>query len=197
MKRTNKRLRRITFALMAMLVIAAVTAGSVLAYLRTQTGGVENSFGIENETDPTITESFNNTLKENVKVNVGNLNYSVYVRAAIVITWKNKVDGDVLGQPPVKDTDYEIILNESDWFEYGGYYYCKEPVIEGDETAILIESVSLADGVTAPEGYGLNVEIIAQTIQAAGKTDVGDIPAVTDAWGVTVDADKHLVDPTP
>ena len=196
----KKARRMVICAFVAVLLVAAITAGSVVAYLKLNTGTVQNDFSVAPEHTPVIDESFDGTIKQDVKVDIGNPVYAVYVRAAIVITWKNGENGSVLGQPPVKDTDYVIVLNTTEWFEEGGFYYCKNYVNSGsgsgNESPVLIESVKLKDGAVVPAGYTLNVEIIAQTIQAAGKTDVGDIPAVTDAWGIKVDADKHL-DPTP
>lgn len=197
MKRRNRKLRNVTLVLAALLVILAITAGGVFAYLRTVSDPVENDFVLAPEKDPLIEESVNDplTVKKNVKVDVGETGYAVYVRAAIVITWKDS-DGNVLGQPPVEGTDYEITLNTVDWFEHDdGFYYYKAPVDSGEETESLIEIVQPI--VTAPDGYGLNVEIIAQTIQAAGKTDgESPIPAVTDAWGVVID-DGELAPPAP
>lgn len=200
MKNIKKARRMVICAFVAVLLVAAITAGSVVAYLKLNTGTVQNDFSVAPEHTPVIDESFDGTIKQDVKVDIGNPGYAVYVRAAIVITWKN-TDGNVLGQAPVKDSDYVIELNTEAWFEEGGFYYCRNYVESGnddnDDSPVLIKSVKLKDGAVAPTGYTLNVEIITQTIQAAGKTDDTETPAVTDAWGITVDADKHLVDPTP
>lgn len=192
MKKRHQKRRNVLLVLAVMMLVSAITAGSVFAYLNTIGGSVENSFGIEDETDPTVEESFDETVKKDVTVNVGDPGYAVYVRAAIVVTWKNGENGDVLGQAPVAGTDYVIDLNTTDWFEEGGYYYCTNYVKSGDNSPILINSVSLAPNVSPPTGYGLNVEIITQTIQAAGTTDSGDVPAVTDAWGISVNPDGTL-----
>ena len=192
----KKARRMVICAFVAVLLVAAITAGSVVAYLKLNTGTVQNDFSVAPEHTPVIDESFDGTIKQDVKVDIGNPGYAVYVRAAIVITWKN-TDGNVLGQAPVKDSDYVIELNTEAWFEEGGFYYCRNYVNSGNDSPVLIESVKLKDGAVVPAGYTLNVEIITQTIQAAGKTDDTETPAVTDAWGITVDADKHLVDPTP
>ncbi len=194
MKKRNRKLRNVTLVLAALLVISAITAGGVFAYLRTVSDPVENDFVLAPEKDPLIEESFDENVKKDVCVKVDDIGYAVYVRAAIIITWKDGENGNVLGQPPVKDTDYEISLNTTDWFEHEGFYYYKAPVNSGNETESLIEIVQPI--VTAPEGYGLNVEIIAQTIQAAGKTDDTEIPAVTDAWGVVIN-DGKLAPPAP
>ena len=50
---------------------------------------------------------------------------------------------------------------------------------------MLITECAPVDGKT-PVGYGLNVEIITQTVQALGTTDSDGTPAVADAWGVTL-----------
>ena len=196
MKNRIKARRWIISTIVALLLVAAITAGSVFAYLKTTaTDSVKNEFSTAGEVDPTINETFDGTVKQNVAVNVGDTGgYAVYVRAAIVITWKNGKDGSVLGQPPVEgdEYDYEIVLGEN-WFKKDYFYYCKTPVESGDDSPVLIKLVKLNSGVTSPEsGYTFNVEIISQTIQAAGKTDSGDVPAVTDAWNVDVDANGHL-----
>ncbi|MBR5264357.1 MAG: hypothetical protein IKV50_06660 [Clostridia bacterium] len=189
---TQSKRKRILPVFLAVLFVIAVTVATVYAYLKTSTPAVENTFSAAQDPEATITESFDpNTEKKNVAVKVGDTGYSVYVRAVIVVTWKNAENGDVLAIKPVAGTDYEISLNDSEWFEKDGFYYHKAAVESGDSTAVLINSCAPIDGKT-PAGYGLNVEIVAQTIQAAGKTDAGDIPAVTKAWKVKVDSNGKL-----
>ena len=201
MKSTHKKPHKVIIVLAAMILVVAVTAVSVFAYLKTNTSAVNNDFSVAGEADPTIEESINNplTVKKDVYVTVPDVGYAVYVRAAIVITWKSSENGDVLGQPPAEGTDYVISLNETAWFkdETSGFYYCKTYVESGKNSPVLITSVNPTG--TAPTGYKLNVEIITQTIQAAGMTDVSNeesaIPAVTDAWKIQVDADGKLIKP--
>ena len=197
MKKAYKKQRNVIIVLAAMMLVAAVTAVSVFAYLSIQvSNAVDNDFGIASEADPTVEETFDGSIKSNVTVKVPETGYAVYVRAAIVITWKDGENGNVLGQPPVEGTDYEIILNDADWFkdETSGFYYCRTYVKSGKNSPVLITSVNPKG--TAPTGYKLNVEIITQTIQAAGTTDTGDKPAVTDAWGISVSGNT-LVDSNP
>ena len=192
----KRRIPLISWILLAV-VILSLSAGSVVAWLSIPGGQVENSFTPDDNLNPTITETFienDDKLKQNVAVRVGDTGYAVYVRAAIVVNWKNAEDGNVLGQTPVLDEDYTLTLNETDWFYKDGFYYHKAMVNTGGTTANLITSCQLKEGITPPVDttvtpnvkYDLNVEIIAQTIQALGTTDTGDTPAVTDAWGVTV-----------
>lgn len=194
---TQSKRKRILPVFLTVLLIAAVTVATVYAYLKTSTPAVTNSFAADVDPDITITESFKDDVKSNVAVQVGDTGYSVYVRAAIVVTWKNAENGDVLATKPVAGVDYTITLNDSDWFEKDGFYYHKAAVPSEGTTANFIISCKPIAG-KAPAGYGLNVEIVAQTIQSAGTTDTGDTPAVTDAWGVYVDSDGKLsLSPTP
>ena len=125
MRRRSAKYRRAVIFLLAVLCVSLVV-GSVYAYLKWSAGTVNNTFSIETPIDPTVSETFTsgNTVKKNVAVNVGNPGYSVYVRAAVVITWKNST-GEVLGTKPVQDTDYTLTLGSDKWFCEDGYYYYK------------------------------------------------------------------------
>lgn len=188
---TQSKRKRILPIFLAVLFVMAVTVATVYAYLKISTDpAVKNTFSAAQDPEATITESFDpNTEKKDVAVKVGKTGYSVYVRAAIVVTWKNAENGDVLATKPVAGVDYTITLNDSAWFEKDGFYYHKAAVpSEGTTANLIISCIPIAG--KAPAGYGLNVEIVAQTIQSAGTTDTGDTPAVTDAWGVIVDGGK-------
>lgn len=188
--------------LLILVALGSLGTGTVAAYLSYATKPVTNTFQVAQAVDPTVNETFNDKEKTNVSVNVGNTSYSVYVRAAVVVTWKNAEDGNVLGKVPVEGTDYEITFDETNWFFKDGFWYHREAVNSQGNTADLITSCKMKEGATAPEGYTLNVEILAQTIQALGWTDGDDsvtptvpsIPAVTDAWKVRVSTDGKLAD---
>lgn len=161
-----------------------------MAFLSASTGALVNTFTANQSTDPAIVETFDHNEKTDVAVDVGDPGYAVYVRVAVVVTWKNGENGDVLGVVPVEGADYTITYNTEDWFKGSdGFYYHRDMVNSAENTAVLINSCQPVDGKT-PEGYGLNVEIIAQTIQSLGTTDDGEVPAVTDAWGVKVENGK-------
>ena len=198
------RRRKLPFLswLLILTAAAALLTGTVTAYLSYATDPVTNTFRAAQAVDPTVNETFDNKEKTNVSVNVGNTSYSVYVRAAVVVTWKNAEDGNVLGKVPVEGTDYEISFNGEDWFLKDGFWYHREAVNSQVNTSVLIKNCKKKEGASVPTGYNLNVEILAQTIQALGWTDGDDsvtptvpsIPAVTDAWKVRVDADGKLTD---
>ena len=191
---TQSKRKRILPVILAVTFVLAVTVATVYAYLSASTNTVSNSFSADVDPVLSITETFEDNVKSNVAVQVekaGETTYTVYVRAAIVVTWKD-ASGNVLATKPVSPTDYTITLNDTNWFLHtDGYYYCKSPVKSGEATPVLITTCAPVEGKT-PEGYGLNVEIIAQAVQAKGTTDVGGTPAVTDAWGVTFDSNGNL-----
>lgn len=204
------RNNRIIALLLALCLVVSLTV-AVYAYLSATDGPVTNTFTPDVETNPSIDETFTDNVKTNVSVNVGELDYAVYVRAAIVVTWQKTVTVDgveqvhVYGQLPVAETDYSIDINagnDKPWFQQGDFYYYRQKVDSTEpnsnvSTAALINSVTEKADANKPDGYTLHVEIIAQTIQALGGTDADDTPAVTDAWGISVDSDGKLVDPNP
>lgn len=193
------RRRKLPFLswLLILTAAAALLTGTVTAYLSYVTNPVTNTFQAAQAVDPTVNETFEENVKSNVSVNVGNTSvnndagYSVYVRAAVIVTWKDSA-GDVLGKVPVEGTDYEISFNDEAWFVKGDYWYHKAAVNSKENTADLITSCKMKEGASVPTGYSLNVEILAQTIQALGTTDADNTPAVTDVWKVRVDADGKL-----
>lgn len=204
MKEANKK----ALALITVVLMIAVSAITVAAYLFINSGPVSNTFNPAEDTNPAISETFNNSVKEEVSVSVGNPGYAVYVRAAIVVTWKTSVeDGSkVLGDVPVLGTDYSMTLNVGDgddkaWFlGSDGFYYHKAPVSSGN-TSVLISSASPnktmsydSDGDGTAETYYLSIDIVSQTIQALGTTDDGTKRAIEDAWGkiFTFDGDGNI-----
>ena len=169
--------------LIALALIVTVGVGSTLAYL------IDTSTEVTNTFQPSeVTCRVDETFKDNVKSAVRIQNTSdtgdvdAYIRAAVVVTWKD-ADGNVYGQKPVEDRDYYLEIKENtDWIlsTTDGYYYHKSPVEPGESTSILIESCGLKAGVTSPSDYYLSVEIVAEAIQAEPAD------AVKEAWGVTV-----------
>ena len=192
--------------LLSIVLIATVTAGGSLAYIFTQTQGLTNTFKPAEVTCQVNEEPFDGVTKTNVTIeNTGTT--SAYIRATVIVTWKDK-DGNIGPETPVLGTDYviETPMDDEDisndgWFKIDDYYYHKAPVAaEGEDeddtkdvTKVLINRCKLKEGVTAPEGYGLSVEIVADAIQAEGVDADGKHP-VELAWKVvTVDDNNNLV----
>ena len=154
--------------LAAAMLILVCGVGSTLAYLATQTGQVQNTFEPAYVRSSVIEESWNdgNLVKSNVTIkNTGNV--SAYIRAAIVVTWKDAAGNTTLPEKPELGTDYTLTINESAWNKGDdGYYYCKQPVASNTESAVLITECK----PTKPydDGRKLCVEVIGSAIQSEG-----------------------------
>lgn len=161
-------------ALVALLVLLCCTVAGTLAYLVDSTDPVTNTF-TPASVSTEVNEDFDGITKSNVTIkNTGDI--PAYIRAAVIINWADG-DGNV-SATPVKTTDYTIKWTKEGWVEHGGYYYYTAPVAVGALTGQLFTGCELAKGVTPPEGYSLQVTILADGIQSEPAD------AVIQAWGV-------------
>lgn len=176
MRNTNKsgfRWKRSGILLAAVIVLLAGAVGGTWAFLVAQSDPVENNFTYAH-VSCTIKEKFENDVKSEVQIqNTGDI--PAYIRARIVVTWKD-ASGNV-SAVPVKDSDYTITFNKNktEWTQQGDYWYCNTAVAAGGETPVLITTCEKKG--TAPEGYNLSVEILADAIQSEPAS------AVKEAWG--------------
>ena len=123
------------------------------------------------------------------KAVVGDIGYTVYVRAAVIANWKTE-DGSIYGKNAEEGTDYTF-TEGSGWFKAGdGYYYYSNPVESGGETSALITNFSAI--TEAPNGCSLSVDVSAEIIQESGSTDDNDTPTVTAVWGCTIGSDRII-----
>ena len=188
------KIKKILIIVAVSVLMTALLAGGVYAAYTLMHGNsntVQNDFEAEEDNVPAVDETFNGVEKKNVKVTVPeDVDYSVYVRAAVVVNWQKTENGETFVYPavPVAGTDYTVTYGTTGWFEKDGFFYYEDPVEAGASTSDLISTLTQTG--TAPNGYTLHVEVLTQTVQAAGTTDSGEIPAVTDAWGVTVSNGK-------
>ena len=177
MRNTNKsgfRWKRSGILLAAVIVLLAGAVGGTWAFLVAQSEPVQNNFTYAH-VRCTIKEKFDGTTKSDVQIqNTGDI--PAYIRARIVVTWKD-VNGNVSSTVPVKDSDYTITFNETDWKQEGDYWYCKTAVDAKDFTPVLITKCEKTGD--APDGYDLSVEILADAIQSEPAN------AVTEAWKYT------------
>lgn len=173
----RKHLKPQIVALCILLALCLV-AGSVLAYMFLKTSQLDNQF------DPAVVTCQVNANNDNTfdVTNTGDVN--AYIRAAIVVNWME--DGNVRGIAPT-ESEYTLSVNTTDWQQdpETGYYYYNHYVLPNNVTNDLVTAYGLAENVTAPNGYELCVEVVAEAIQADGTTDTGDIPAYQDAWGIS------------
>ena len=187
-KKTTFKSKKTLTLLVALLVIFTVSVGSTLAFLITQTDSVVNTF-TPGEIKGDVIETFDGETKEDVKISIdSDSDVSAYVRALVVVSWQD-ADGNVYGQKPVAGVDYTITMGtSSNWFEgANGYYYYSEPLGADLDTTtdVLIKSCTQKQACENPK-YKLNVDVIAEAIQAE------PVDAVKEAWGVTVNNDGTI-----
>lgn len=167
--------------ILSLCLIFALAVGTTLAYLKANTSPVENTFKAA-KSDITIDENVTGGQKKSIIVQNTGTAVS-YVRVKLVMNW---VDGN--GKVVSGGNLPEVALNESDWFLQDGIYYYTKPVGPKDSTANLLK-----DPITqpnAPEGCHLEVTVLAESIQAAPSA------AVQQSWGVGVDSNGYLTQPT-
>lgn len=171
---------RKTALILSLCLIFALAVGTTFALLKANTDPVTNTFtAAKSGTD--IVEELDGSQKTSIIVKNTGTAVS-YVRVKLVMNW---VDGDGnVSAEPVNITP-SITGN---WFEQDGIYYYKMPVAAKDFTTNLLQT-PITQG-TAPEGYHLEVTVLAESIQAAPST------AVQQSWGVGVDSNGYLTQPT-
>jgi len=148
---------------LALLVVLLV--GTTTAFLIASDGPLTNIFNSSRVTCQVNEDTFDLTTKTNVTIsNTGDT--EAYIRAAIVVTWKDAENGNVYGAMPVEGKDYTMELDLSNWIVgIDGYYYYKYAVQPGGKTEILITECKAVPS-NVPAGYGLNVEILGSAIQS-------------------------------
>ena len=123
------------------------------------------------------------------KAVVGDIGYTVYVRAAVIANWRTE-DGSIYGKNAEKGTNYTFTIG-SGWFKAGdGYYYYSNPVESGGETSALITDFTVL--TDAPNGCSLSLDISAEIIQESGSTDNDNTPTVTAVWGCRIGSDRVI-----
>mgnify|MGYP004454825119 CR=1 FL=1 len=173
---------RKTALILSLCLIFALAVGTTFALLKASTAPVENTFtAAKSGTD--IVEKLDGSQKKSIVVKNTGTAVS-YVRVKLVMNWVDD-NGNVSATPVNITVDYD----NTNWFEQDGIYYYKMPVAaNGGETTNLLK-----DPITqpnAPAGYHLEVTVLAESIQAAPSK------AVTDSWGVGVDSNGYLTQPT-
>lgn len=173
---------RKTALILSLCLIFALAVGTTFALLKASTAPVENTFtAAKSGTD--IVEKLDGSQKKSIVVQNTGTAVS-YVRVKLVMNWVDE-NGNVSAEP--------VNITPSitdDWFEQGGIYYYKTPVAAKGETTNLLKT-PITQG-TAPEGYHLEVTVLAESIQAAPSK------AVEGAWtAVKVDGDGNLTPAVP
>ena len=171
---------RKTALILSLCLIFALAVGTTFALLKASTDPVKNTFTAA-KSDIKIDEDVTGGQKKSIVVKNTGTAVS-YVRVKLVMNWVDE-NGNVSAEP------VNITPSITDnWFEQGGIYYYKMPVAADAVTTNLLQT-PITQG-TAPEGYHLEVMVLAESIQAAPST------AVQQSWGVGVDSNGYLTQPT-
>ena len=173
---------RKTALILSLCLIFALAVGTTFALLKASTAPVENTFTAA-KSDIKIDEDVTGGQKKSIVVKNTGTAVS-YVRVKLVMNWVDDETGNVSATPVDITVDYD----NTNWFEQDGIYYYKMPVAADAVTTNLLQT-PITQG-TAPEGYHLEVTVLAESIQAAPSK------AVTESWGVGVDSNGHLTQPT-
>lgn len=175
--------------ILSLCLIFALAVGTTVALLKANTAPVTNTFTAA-KSKITIEEKTDDGIKSEIYVkNEGTA--TSYVRVKLVMNWVSDDDSKTISATPVNITvDYD----NTKWFEQGGIYYYKTPVAPkdaetGNVTSNLLKTpIEQPEG--APDGYHLEVTVLAESIQAAPSK------AVTDSWRVGVDNNGYLTQQT-
>lgn len=163
-KKLNKKANKPKLLLISLVLLLTFTVGSTIAFLVDKEEAITNTF-TASKVDITVDEDLDGDVKSNVVIqNTGDT--EAYIRAMVVITWQDK-DGNVFGTAPKKDVNYTLAPGSEKWIKSttDGFYYYTLPVAASTSTENLITMLKpVAD--TTPEGYSLNVEILASAIQS-------------------------------
>ena len=181
---------RKTALILSLCLIFALAVGTTFALLKASTAPVENTFTAAKSGTDIVEELDGNQKKSIVVKNTGTA--VSYVRVKLVMNWVDNTTGNIVSG----DNLPTVVLNESDWFEQGGIYYYTKPVAPvGEEpnnvTSNLLQANSpITEPADKPAGCHLEVTVLAESIQAAPSK------AVTESWGVRVDNNGYLTQPT-
>lgn len=167
---------RKTALILSLCLIFALAVGTTFALLKANTAPVENTFTAAKSGTDIVEELDGNQKKSIVVQNTGTA--VSYVRVKLVMNWVDAT-GNISAEP--------VNITPSitaDWFEQDGIYYYKMPVAAKGETTNLLQT-PITQG-TAPEGYHLEVTVLAESIQAAPSK------AVEGAWTAVKVVDGNL-----
>ena len=167
---------RKTALILSLCLIFALAVGTTFALLKANTEPVTNTFtAAKSGTD--IVEKLDGSQKTSIAVKNTGTAVS-YVRVKLVMNWVDE-SGNVSAEP------VNITPSITDnWFLEDGIYYYKMPVAAKGETTNLLKD-PITQG-TAPEGYHLEVTVLAESIQAAPSK------AVEGAWTAVKVVDGNL-----
>lgn len=175
---------RKTALILSLCLIFALAVGTTFALLKASTAPVENTFTAA-KSDIKIDEDVTGGQKKSIIVKNTGTAVS-YVRVKLVMNWVSGDGKTISGEPVNIDVTYDT----TKWFEQDGIYYYKMPVAANDGETTNLLATPITEPADKPAGCHLEVTVLAESIQAAPSK------AVTESWGVGVDSNGYLTQPT-
>lgn len=183
--RTARKGGRVAVAMLAVLLLAALSIGGTVAWLTSRTGAIANTFSPAHVSCE-VTENFNGTVK--TQVNVKNTSdIPAFVRVKLV-TYRTNDQGQHIGGV----SELPAFTPGTGWVEHGGYYYYTHPVAPGASPAAnLADSITLTASYADADGGHQSMDVMAEAIQSVPAA------AVKTAWGERfgINANGDLVVP--
>lgn len=182
-KRALRRWPKWLTALMAVVLVAAMTVGGTLAWLSTHTNALTNTFVMGTVT-PDIDEDFDKTTKSNITVtNTGTV--EAYVRVALVFSWREggeagqydgtQPGGNIIAGTPQEGIDYTFTAGSNKWvLGNDGYYYYTEPVAPQSGKTESLCTIAVQN-TEMSQKYHLDVQVLADSIQSKPTNVVSDM----------------------
>ena len=169
--------------ILSLCLIFALAVGTTFALLKANTAPVTNTFkAATSETHVDVKDSGN----EKTGIFVTNKGTATsYVRVKLVMNWVSDDGKTISGEPVNINVQYDT----NNWLEQDGIYYYTTPVGPNMTTDNLLQKDKHITEPTEgkPDGYHLEVTVLAESIQAAPST------AVEGAWtAVKVGPDSCL-----
>lgn len=176
---------RKTALILSLCLIFALAVGTTFALLKASTSPVENTFTAA-KSDIKIDEDVTGGQKKSIIVQNTGTAVS-YVRVKLVMNWVDDTTGNIVSG----DNLPNVTLNsDNSWFlGSDGIYYYKMPVAPDAVTTNLLQT-PITEPADKPAGCHLEVTVLAESIQAAPSA------AVQQSWGVGVDSNGYLTQPT-
>lgn len=169
--------------ILSLCLIFALAVGTTFALLKANTAPVTNTFkAATSETHVDVKDSGN----EKTGIFVTNKGTATsYVRVKLVMNWVSDDGKTISGEPVNINVQYDT----NNWLKQDGIYYYTTPVGPNMTTDNLLQKDKHITEPTEgkPDGYHLEVTVLAESIQAAPST------AVEGAWtAVKVGPDSRL-----
>ena len=197
---SRKRIKLSTVLVIAAALALVTAIGGTMAWLTTHSEGLTNTF-TPADIKGTIVEDFSDkTTKKDVKIQ-NDSDVPVYVRVALVPTWtKAETVENVTKYVPVAEPvgNDDVIIDDQNWGSFvpaadsnwvkgnDGYYYYTKPLAAKDSDGSTTPYLFNVANAVPKDGYHMNLQVLLQMIQAEPAS------AVTQAWGVTVNADGTI-----